>query len=337
MAADVSRDDGPLDPVPSELDWPVPLELAWLDGRFSPRSSLALSPIDAGFVLGAAVAEQLRTFRGELFLPEEHAERLAEGLSIVRFEPPRPVADLFLAAAALARHNWSLGPSDGDLGVSVVVTPGDLPSQSVGRPPTEAEPGRARAMIHSFPLAFGAWAEEYTRGTRLVTVSVRQVPQSCWPTRLKCRSRMHYHLAEREAHGIAPGSRPLVCHADGRISETPTTNIVAVIDGRLVSPPQADALPGVSLRFLRGLAEAEGLHWREESLEVGDCLAADELLLTSTPSCLLPAVSLDGSPINDGRPGPVFERLLAAWEGACGIDIRRQALKGAEAHGARDA
>jgi branched-chain amino acid aminotransferase len=325
MATDVSLDDGPRDPVPSDL--------GWLDGRFLPRSRLALSPIDGGFVLGAAVAEQLRTFRGELFLPEEHAERLAEGLSIVGIESPWPIADLFAAAAELARHNWCLGPESTDLGVSVVVTPGDLASQSVGRPATLAFPGRARAMIHSFPLAFASWAQDYDRGVRLVTVSVRQVPQACWPSRLKCRSRMHYHLAEREAHGISPGSRPLVCHDDGRISETPTANVVAVADGRLVSPPETDALPGVSLGFLRRLAEAEGLPWLERPLSIRDCLAADELLLTSTPSCLLPAVSLDGAAIGAGVPGPMFHRLLTGWSRSCGMDIRRQAWEASDGSG----
>lgn len=321
MAADVPPKDGLLEPVPSEL--------GWLDGRLIPRGGLALSPTDAGFVLGAAVAEQLRTFRGELFLPEQHAQRLAEGLSIVQIETPWPVADLFAAAAELARHNWRLGPESNDLGVSIVVTPGDLASQSVGRPASVASPGRVRAMIHTFPLAFASWGGDYERGVRLVTVSVRQVPPACWPSRLKCRSRMHYHLAEREADGIAPGSRPLVCHEDGRVSETPTANVVAVAGGRLISPPETDALPGVSLRFLRRLAEAEGLPWVERSLSIRDCLAAEELLLTSTPSCVLPAVSLDAAAIGAGVPGPMFRRLLTAWGRSCGMDIRRQAWEAA--------
>lgn len=300
-------------------------ELAWTDGRFVPRNGLSLPLTDAGFILGAAVAEQMRTFRGELFLPLEHGRRLADGLAIVQTEPPLPVDELLAAAAELARHNWALGSPSGDLGVSIVVTPGDLAAQSVGRSRSEASPGRARAIIHSFPLAFTSWADDYERGVRLVTVSVRQVPQECWPSRLKCRSRMHYHLAEREAGRIDRGSRPLICHVDGRVSETPTANVAAVVGERIVSPPEADALPGVSLRFLRELAAREGIAWVDRSIGLDDCLASDELLLTSTPSCLLPAVSLDGRRIGDGRPGRVFHRLLAAWSRACGVDIRLQA------------
>lgn len=301
------------------------VERAWVDGQFVPRSGLGLPLTDAGFVLGAAVAEQLRTFRGELFLPAEHGRRLVEGLSIVQVDAPVPVEDLLAAAAEVARHNWRLGPSFSDLGVSIVVTPGDLAAQSHGRPRIEACPGRSRAMIHSFPLAFESWVSGYAHGIRLVTVSVRQVPEECWPSRLKCRSRMHYHLAEREAHRLDPGARPLVCHGDGRVSETPTANVVVVTGRRLLTPPESDALPGISLRFLWRLAESEGLECEERSMRVSDCLHADEVLLTSTPSCLLPATSIDGSAIGDGHPGPIFLRLLAAWERSCGVDIREQA------------
>ena len=50
-------------------------ELAWLDGSFIPRHSLCLPVGDAGFVMGATVTEQLRTFSGRLFLPVQHEER----------------------------------------------------------------------------------------------------------------------------------------------------------------------------------------------------------------------------------------------------------------------
>ena len=57
-------------------------ELAWLDGRFLSRGDLSLPVGDAGFVLGATVTEQLRTFRGELFLPDDHGRRLDESLAV---------------------------------------------------------------------------------------------------------------------------------------------------------------------------------------------------------------------------------------------------------------
>jgi len=293
--------------------------LAWVDGRFVPRSSLCLPLGDAGFVLGATVTEQLRTFHGRLFLPEAHEERLRESLAIVGIDPGRPLHSLFEAAAAVAAHNQAAAP-DHDLGVVVFVTPGDLPAQHGGRR------GVPRAMIHSFPLAFASWARGYESGVTLRTATVRQVPDACWPVRAKVRSRLHYHLADREADAAEPGARAVLLHLDGRVSETSTANVAVVRGDTVTTPPPEDALPGVSLGHLRSLAEASGLSWTYRSLGVADLAAASEILLTSTPSCLLPATRFDGRPVGDGRPGRVHRMLLSAWSGQVGLDIAGQAL-----------
>ncbi|MFM8703581.1 MAG: hypothetical protein ACKOHG_06875, partial [Planctomycetia bacterium] len=50
-----------------------------------------------------------------------------------------------------------------------------------------------------------------------------------------------------------------------------------------------------------------------------------EILLSSTPNCLLPATRFDGRGIGTGLPGPGFRRLLAAWSDRVGLDIAAQA------------
>lgn len=297
-------------------------EIAWIDGAFVTRAELALPVGDAGFVLGATVTEQLRTFRGTLFLPDEHARRLTESLAAIGIEPPLAVDALMRAASDVATHNHRLTHDGGDLGVVTFVTPGDLPAQHGGRA------ARPRAIVHSFPLAFPLWARAYDEGVALRGVNVRQVPEECWPIRAKTRSRLHYFLADREAHRLEPGARAVLCHGDGRVSETSTANIAIVRDGAILTPPPADALPGVSLGFARQLAEATGMRWSERSLTAADLSAADEILLTSTPNCILPATRFDGVSVGRGTPGPVYGSLLAAWGRHVGLDIVAQARRG---------
>ena len=55
------------------------------------------------------------------------------------------------------------------------------------------------ACIHTFPLPFERWAGPLQTGVHLVTPSVRQLPAQCVDPRMKCRSRMHWYLADREA------------------------------------------------------------------------------------------------------------------------------------------
>jgi branched-subunit amino acid aminotransferase/4-amino-4-deoxychorismate lyase len=309
-------------------------EVAWADGRVLPRADLAVPLGDAGFVLGATVTEQLRTIGGRLFLVAEHLARLQESLAVVGIVPPVALAAIGAAAEAVATHNHAVavaahggstetGP---DLGLVVFVTPGDLPAQHEGRG------GPPRVVVHTFPLAFRLWADAYERGATLRTVATRQVPDACWPVHAKVRSRLHYHLADREAHAAEPGARAVLEHLDGRISETSTANIAVVCNGAITVPPPADALGGVSLAFTRRLAERLGIEWFERSLRVADLAAADEILLTSTPSCILPATRLDGQAVGSGGPGPVYRRLLDAWSADVGLDIAGQARQpGAQA------
>ena len=296
-------------------------ELAWLDGRFLPRSELALPVGDAGFVFGATVTEQLRTFAGRLFLADDHGRRFAESCRIVGIEPPWPVADLLAAADRVAAANHQLRSPSADLGLVMFATPGDVAAQHEGRG------GRPRMMIHTFPLAFGLWADAYDRGISLRTVSVTQVPESCWPLAAKVRSRLHYHLADREAAAAESGARAVLAHADGRISETSTANVAIVTADGIATPPPSDALGGVSLACARRLAASLGIPWQERSLTAADLAAADEILLTSTPNCVLPAVRFDGRPVGTGTPGPTFRRLLEAWSGLVGLDIAAQARR----------
>ena len=293
-------------------------ELAWLDGRFLSRGELSLPVGDAGFVFGATVTEQLRTFRGELFLPDDHGRRLAESLAVVGIDLTWPIADLLAAAADIAAHNHRLGAATDDLGLVIFATPGDLAAQHDGRG------GRPRVAIHTFPLAFAMWADAFDRGVAVRTVSVTQVPESCWPLKAKVRSRLHYHLADREAHAAEPGARAILAHPDSRISETSTANVAIVKDGTVATPPASDALGGVSLACAMRLATSLGIGWCERSLTAADLATADEILLTSTPSCILPATRFNGQSVGTGRPGPVFHAILDAWSGLVGLEIAEQ-------------
>ena len=307
----------PAEPAPPSA--PPRGAMAWVDGSFIPQQSLSLPVGDAGFVMGATVTEQLRTFGGRLFMADAHQERLSESLQIVGIDPGRPLAEVFAAAAELAARNHAVGPADDDLGLVIFVTPGDQPSQQRGMG------GTPRTMIHTFPLAFLLWANAYEHGVPLRSVSVKQVPDACWPVQAKVRSRLHYFLADREAHAAEPGARAVVCHLDGRVSETSTANIAIVRDGTILAPPAADALAGVSLRCAETLAESLGLAWTTRSLSERDLADADEILLTSTPNCILPATRFNGVAVGTGRPGRIYQSLLAAWSVLAGLDIAAQA------------
>jgi branched-subunit amino acid aminotransferase/4-amino-4-deoxychorismate lyase len=296
-------------------------ELAYRNGQFIPSADLSLAIHDAGFVQGVTVAEQMRTFRGKLFRLEEHLQRLRNALDVVGIAGIE-LATLANAARELAENNHGLLDPADDLGLSLFVTPGPYP--------TFAPPGPSGPTIgmHTYLIPFHLWADTYETGQKLVVSSVRQVPANCWPPELKCRSRMHYFLADREAQRRDAGARALLLDQDGFVTEASTANLVIFneADG-FVSPPREKILPGVSVAVLEELSKQLGVTFSHRDLTVGEVQSADEVILSSTSPCLLPATSLDGNTIGLGRGGETLQKALAAWSDLVGLDIVEQAQR----------
>lgn len=296
---------------------------AFLNGRFLPASQLAVSVVDAGFVLGATVTEQLRTFGGRLYRLVDHLARLEHSLAIVGVDPGLTLPELAAAAQRLAAANHKLLDPADDLGLSIFVTPGIYPSYAASD-----DVGGPTVCMHTYPLPFRFWAEKYETGQALVTSSIGQVPAACWPRALKCRSRMHYYLADREAAAREAGARAVLLDESGYVTEGSTANVVVYRAGEgLLSPPPSMVLPGISLAVVEELAAELQIPFGTRALEVPDVACADEVLLSSTPLCLLPVARYDGQPIGDGKPGRLFGQLIEAWNRVVGLDIVGQARR----------
>ena len=63
---------------------------------------------------------------------------------------------------------------------------------------------------------------------------------------------------------------------------------------------------------VRELAESAGVVVREGRFPFSKLAAAEEVFTTSSIREVMPVVSLDGTPIGDGRPGPLAPRLQEA-------------------------
>lgn len=208
----------------------------YLNGAWISSSQLCIPVDDPGFLFGATVTERLRTFGGRVFRLDEHLARLGGSLAIVGLDSEAICDEVAGAVPEFLRRNASLLDAGDDWSVVVFVTPGSSGS------------GRRTVCVHGFPLPFRSWAALYETGVPVVVTSIRQIPPNCLPPELKCRSRMHYYLADREAAARRPGSRAVLLDQDGRLAEATTANVVLYRKGEgLVSPPRDHILVGVSL------------------------------------------------------------------------------------------
>lgn len=293
--------------------------IAYWEGTWIPRNELTIPLNDSGFQLGTTIAEQCRTFNGKVFRLDQHLDRLWKSLEIVDVQSPESRESLIDVIHQIIEHNYPLLPAGADLGVTIFITPGSM--DQLYRPHKTG-----RLAVHTQMVAFETFAGLYEAGQPLIVPKTRQTPVDCWPRELKVRSRVHYYLADLEAKREDPNARAVLLDQDGYVMEATTANIAKYHpDTGLELPPEDLVLPGISIATLEKLADELAIPVRHRQLTPDDFATADEVLLTSTSPCIVPCNQWNGKPISVGKPGPIFKRLISAWEEMVGVDIRKQA------------
>ena len=64
------------------------------------------------------------------------------------------------------------------------------------------------------------------------------------------------------------------------------------------------------------ICRAQGIPFALRRITREEVLHADELLLTSATKEVLAITTLDGQPVGSGKPGPVTQKLYAAYQRA---------------------
>jgi branched-chain amino acid aminotransferase len=298
----------------------------FLRGRFLPASQAHVSIYDFGVVMGATVTDLLRTFQQKPYRLEDHVRRFCESCKYARIEPPIPFAEIVTVTQGLIERNCALLPEGGELAVVYFITPGEnmVYAGSAAAPGSTMQP---TFCIHSFPLPFGLFRPFFADGIHLVTPSTRHVPAQCLDPKIKNRSRLHWWLAEQEAHLADPLAMPFLLDLEGNLTETSGSNVLLVKNGVVLSPTPRNILLGISRRTIIELCAQMEIAFQERDLQAHDAINADEIFVATTPYCMAPVTKINGLTVADGKPGPVFNRLLAAWSAAVGVDIRSQIME----------
>jgi len=117
----------------------------------------------------------------------------------------------------------------------------------------------------------------------------------------------------------------LLLDTDGFVAEGTGSNFFMIKDNVIFTPEHRNILRGISMyTVINDLAPSLGLKVIEKNIEPFDVYEADEVFLTSTPFCILPAVTLNGLKIGNGKPGKVTTKLVKAWSELVNVDIVKQ-------------
>ena len=274
-----------------------------VDGRLAGERDAVVSVFDHGFLFGEGVYEVMRTYRQRPFLYEPHMRRLRA--SADRIALPLPTTDAEIRDRITATIAAAQLP--GEAYIRLLVTRG---VGEIGYDPANCP---APTIVVIVKPHVELPPEAYTDGVKIALVSVvRNHPDSVNPL-IKSNNLLNNALAMQEAlkRGAAEA---LMKNHRGELAECAMSNIFLVSGGAVRTPPTtAGLLAGVTRAFVLELAAKTGIRAFEETLREEDAATADEVFFTSTTREIVPVVRVDDHVVGGGKPGPVTQRLRAAF------------------------
>lgn len=292
--------------------------IAYFNGEFVPQSQCVIHATDRGFRTSDVVYDLQRTFGGKMYRLHEHLERFMRSLKYTRLEPGLDIDQLeALTNEVVERNRDNIHPG-GDISITQFVTRG------IGA--TLAQATNPTVCILPQHIDLTALAPLYREGVHVVIPRTRSYTIESLDPKVKHYSRMNFVLANLEAADVDPDAYPVLLDSDGNIAEHIAGNFYIVTDGVLRMPGDRSVLQGDTRRAILEMAAQLGIPTVEEDIQPYDAYTADEVFLTNTTYCILPAGRIDNRPVGAEVPGPITRQLQSAWSEMVGIDFVDQAL-----------
>jgi D-alanine transaminase len=121
---------------------------------------------------------------------------------------------------------------------------------------------------------------------------------------------MHYQ------QGYSKGDAEILLYNDSNeLTECGACNAYIVKDGIVATPPlDNQILPGITRQLLLGVLRADGsIPVEERVITMDEVWNADEIWISSSSKEVVPVIKLDGKPVGDGKPGPVWEKAAKLY------------------------
>jgi D-alanine transaminase len=269
-----------------------------LNGEYMPLAEAHVPVLDRGFIFGDGVYEVIPVYGRVALRLQEHLIRMQRSLDAIRLANPMDLAAWTkLVNEIIARNPWD------DQAVYVQVTRGVAPRDHAF--PTGVRP-TVFAMAN--PLSKPT-SEQREKGVGVITAEDFR-----WK---RCDIKSVSLLANCMLRQLAAdaGCAEAVLLRDGFVTEASTSNVFVVKNGVIVTPPKDyRILPGITLDLVVDLAREAKLPLEVRPLPEAELRAADEIWVSSSTKEVLPVTKLDGAPVGNGKPGPMYARMHQLYQ-----------------------
>jgi len=235
-----------------------------------PLREARISPLDRSFLFGDGVYEVIPARHGQARRLAANLARLSHSLRELRIRDP------------LSEQQWSGivqqlidANGGGDVYVYLQVSRG-------------AEYGRNHAPLPDIePTVFGF----------------------CVPLPLPTSEVLLANVLLRQ-QAVEAGAGEIILLRDGNLTEASASSVEVIIDGEIRMPQNsARLLPGTTRSLVEELADRHGIARRVAAVSESQLRAADEIWLTAATRGVIAVTTLDGRPVGNGKPGPLWRRM----------------------------
>jgi D-alanine transaminase len=270
-------------------------QTVYLNGQYLPLADAKVSVMDRGFLFGDGVYEVIPAYFGQLFRLEDHLERLDNSLNAIRLQNPHSHEQWRNLLTPLLKKGL-------DQSVYLQVTRGAAPKRD------HAFPQRVTPTVFAMVSGIAPHADP-DNGVKAISME-----DSRWKL---CHTKAITLLANvllRQA-AVDNGCAEAILFKDGYLTEGAASNVFAVIDGVLMTPPKSPAiLPGITRDVILEIARRNNIPCSEQAIPMDKLRKASEIWITSSTREIIPVVELDDEKIADGKPGALWKSLYKLFQ-----------------------
>jgi branched-chain amino acid aminotransferase len=280
-----------------------------VNGVLTPRAEAVVSVFDSGFMLGDGVWEGIRVYKGRMAFLKEHLDRLWEGAKAIAM-------DIGISREAMvARLEETIAANNMDAcHIRLMVTRG-VRSTPYQDPRVVVSPATIVIIAeHKEPHA-----EVVEKGISLFTVHVRRGDPAVQDPKLNSHSKLNCITACIQATE-AGANEGLMLDPHGFVATCNSTHFFIVRKGEVWTSTGDYCLGGITRGNVIKICREEGIPVFEKNFSLTEVYGADEAFVTGTFAGVVPAHTIDGRIMTEGR-GPMVERLQGLYKKLIERDI----------------
>ncbi|QDW36602.1 D-amino-acid transaminase [Bradyrhizobium sp. KBS0727] len=270
-------------------------QIAYVNGSYVPLKDAKVSILDRGFLFADGIYEVAAVLDGKLIDNASHLARLERSVGEIELALPVSVAEIEVIQRELVKRNNLVNGM-----VYLEVTRGADTSRDFAFP----------KGVKPTLIMFTSVKDIINAPSAKTGIGVITVPDLRWTRRdIKSVALLAQVLAKQAAAVAGAGEAWMI--EDGKVTEGGSSSCFILTQDDVIVTRQngSEILPGCTRKAVVALAEERQLRVEERAFTIEEALAAKEAFVTSATVFVQAVVTIDGTKVGNGKPGPMTDRL----------------------------